>query len=268
MDLERKLAIDSAPGKELISTILKSADLKTFEEFYKIRRDWHGYPLVHDGLVTYGILSDLMTDLTEETQSVLIIKAIELAEEESDEFFLCGIHLIVVLLSGLHHISEKELKKALRKLKKLRNRARKLSLLPNMTCFWGQIVNHFNLYCSGGIDPIEDKDWLQFHSLNLKHVDKHGWENCPEGDSLIKEEIAGISGGEFILEFSRSAYYEGKKYWVWLYRNISENPIWHFYVYITVSPKGKAELFRHSMHTVVNVSPEELVIRHHYGLIG
>ncbi len=65
----------------------------------------------------------------------------------------------------------------------------------------------------------------------------------------------------------RSTFHEGSEYWIWLYRNVSENPIWHWYVYIVVTPDGKTEMHKHSMHSVVNLTPEELVVKHAYGLV-
>lgn len=75
--------------------------------------------------------------------------------------------------------------------------------------------------------------------MDFPSVDSQGWQNCPGGEEAIRKEIAAIKGGDFILECQRSALHEGTKYWIWLYRNVSENPAWHWYVYVATTPDGK-----------------------------
>jgi hypothetical protein len=108
-----------------------------------------------------------------------------------------------------------------------------------------------------------DKGWRGYGlSLNFPPVDTQGWQNCPGGEDDVRKETAGIKGGEFVLEFQRSVLHKEHKYWIWLYRNISDKPVYHWYVYLVETPEGVTSLHRHSMHSVVNISPEELVAKH------
>ena len=137
-----------------------------------------------------------------------------------------------------------------------------------MSCFWNQIARIVFSSDADSTMLVRDDDWREFISLDLPTVDNNGWQNCPGGEDAIKKEVEGIGGGEFVLEYARSAVYNDSKYWIWLYRNVSEIQRWHFYVYIVTKPDGKTEIHRHSMHSEVNISPEELVVKHTYGLVG
>ena len=262
---ERRFQINDAPGKALLGRIRDTADLEAFASFYRQRRDWWGTPLISDRLFTYGIFDDLTNNLAKETQASLLPTAMSLAEDEADRFFLCAVFLIFRLIDGFEAVGDQADIRS--RLRSLRLRARKLSLYPNMSCFWNQIAHKVFRTDKDGAMLISDEDWRKFISLDLPPVDGMGWQNCPGGEEVVKKEIADIRGGEFVLEYIRSVLYEGSKYWIWLYRNVSEDPIWHWYVYIVVTPDGKTEIHRHAMHSVVNLSPEELVVKLAYGLL-
>ena len=68
----RKLLIDEAPGKELIAQIQATGDPHLLRSFIGLRLEWHGYPLIHDRLVTYSIFHDLQTDILTETTACRI----------------------------------------------------------------------------------------------------------------------------------------------------------------------------------------------------
>ena len=262
----RRLRIDDAPGKELIPLVHNHGDLDAFAEFYRLRRDWWRYPLVHDRFVTYGIFEDLTDGLDRQAQAVLLPEAVALAENESDQLFLCAIFLILNLIGGFSASGNRD--DIWLRIKAMHQRAKKLSLFPNMSCFWNQIVNRILRGDTDGAILVDSNDWRECISLDFPLVDEFGWQNCPGGEDMVRKEIRGIRGGDFVLEYIRSALYEGSKYWIWLYRNVSEHPIWHWYVYIVTNPDGETELHRHSMHTVVTIPPEELVVKHAYGVLN
>ena len=64
-----KFILDKAPGKDLIPSIIENKSFDDFYEFYKIRVDWYGYPLIHDRMVTYGLFHDLTSNIPEEVIS-------------------------------------------------------------------------------------------------------------------------------------------------------------------------------------------------------
>jgi hypothetical protein len=262
---ERPLKIDRAPAKQLINLIRGQADVDAFKEFYRLRRDWQGYPLVHDGIGTYGIFSDLTEDLDPKLQASLLPHAVELAKAEVDQRFLCAVFLVYDLIHGFNMADHQDSIRTT--IAAMLPRAKKLSIFPNMSCFWNQIVNSVFHWATKDAFFVHDNDWREYTPLDFPPVDDCGWRNCPGGIDKVNDEIHGIGGGEFVLEFKRSALFDGAKYWIWLYRNVSENPVWHWYVYIVTTPDGKTELHRHSMHSVINMSPEELVVKHSYGLV-
>lgn len=261
---QRQLLIEDAPGKELIPLIKEDGDLDAFREFYKIRRDWGGRPLIHDRFVTYGIFDDLASGLSLQRQAQMLPVAIELASAETDRHFICAVFLISDLIAGLSRSPEQE--SIEESIAVMHDRARKLSLFPNMSSFWNQIIKRLPNEASRALS-IHSDDWKEVISLDLPVADHSGFQNCPGGEAKVREAVAGIKGGEFVLEFKRNAVYEGSKFWIWLYRNVSERPIWHFYVYVVLAPDGTVGVHRHSMHSRVNMSPEELVVKHAYGLI-
>jgi len=66
-----------------------------------------------------------------------------------------------------------------------------------------------------------DKGWRGYGmSLDFPSVDDNGWQNCPGGEDAVNKEIEEIRGGDFVLEYQRSALHQGSKYWIWLYRNV------------------------------------------------
>jgi len=260
----RPLVIDRAPGKELIGAIWEQADAKAFADFYRKRRDWRGYPLIHDGLITYGLFDDLIANLDMKTRAALLPTALTLAEEETDKLFLCAVYLILNLLDGFMAVDNQDDIRS--RIRAMHPRAGKLSLFSNMSCFWNQIVNKVFPADKDGSMLVDIDDWRRFTPLNFPTVDDSGWQSCPGGEDAVKKEVKNISGDKFVLEYKRSALYNDSKYWIWLYRNVSEDPIYHFYIYIVTTAEGKTELFSHAMHSDVNISPEELVVMHAYGL--
>jgi len=263
----RKFLIDDAPGKPLIRSIRENADLQAFSKFYRIRRDWAGYPLIHDRFWTYGIFSDFFTsDLSDEIKACLLSRAISLAAEEEDKSLLCALVLILEVISGFNAVTDKASIRS--KLHYLHLRVQKLSLFPNMSCFWNQIVIKAFPVKEHQLYFVHDEVWRDFHSSDLPYIDDNNWGNCPGGEDAVIEKIQDISGGVFVLEYTRNAYYQGSNFWIWLYRNVSERPIWHWYIYIVLSTDGDVELFTHSMQTCVSMTPEELVVKHEYGLMG
>ena len=143
--------------------------------------------------------------------------------------------------------------------------------------FWFSKIAHYQF--STGIVPdgyegsfecaglnAPDKGWWGYGtSLDFPLVDACGWQNCPGGEEAVRKEVEVIRGGDFVLEYQRSVLHQGLQYWIWLYRNVSENPIWHWYVYVVTTSEGETTIHREAMHSVVSKSPEELVVQHAFG---
>lgn len=145
MQNKRTFIIDKAPGKELIPVIIETKSLEALKEFYNRRVKWNdNYPLVHDGLSSYGIFHDLGIAIhrAKAFSPVFIDHAIEIAKGETDRPYLCAIFL----LSDFCNRSKKEFiptPSQIASLPALREIAMKYSSLPNMTCFWRQVLDCF-----------------------------------------------------------------------------------------------------------------------------
>ena len=142
---KRPFIIDKAPGKELIPVIIETKSLEVLKEFYNLRVKWsNNYPLVHDGLTTYGIFRDLdiAINRAKAFSPVFIDHAIEIAKGETERPYLCAIFLLCDFCNrGKNEFMPTPSQIAA--LSELRERVVKFSSLPNMSCFWRQILDYF-----------------------------------------------------------------------------------------------------------------------------
>lgn len=101
---KRPFIIDKAPGKELIPVIIETKSLEALKEFYNLRVNWNdNYPLVHDGLTSYGIFHDLDIAIhrAKAFSPVFIDHAIEIAKSETERPYLCAIFLLCDFCNGV-----------------------------------------------------------------------------------------------------------------------------------------------------------------------
>ena len=138
--------IDKAPGKELISKIIQDKSFQALNEFYKSRVDWYGYPLIHDRLTTYGLFDDLKYRIPKNAEmiSIFIDYAIEIANKESDERFINSTFLLLYFCQkgkAINTLTDNQIQK----INRLTTRVQQLSLIPNLSFFWNQILDYCNL---------------------------------------------------------------------------------------------------------------------------
>jgi hypothetical protein len=134
--MTRRPLIDSAPGKALIDAVI-GGDSQAFRELYRLRREWSGgYPLIHDYLCTYGMLSDLA--LPAEVGLALVPVAMEMALTEPPETFHCALFALAEVIPD-DRISPRPagFGAGLLRLRELALRQRDL---PNLVCTWETLV--------------------------------------------------------------------------------------------------------------------------------
>jgi hypothetical protein len=263
----RELIIDKAPGKDLIPQIIKDKSYDDFFNFYKIRVDWYGYPLIHDRFVTYGLFNDLTDQFREEKENVseFIDFSILIAEQENDKRFLNSIFLILDFCGIAKKSEITPNQNQMHKIPNLVNRVQKLSFFPNMTTFWDQILDFLSTNSTFvKIDYlVQDDAYLSVINMDFPSIDNNTNKSCPITEEQMKEEIDGIVGEYEPLKFVRSAIIDSDRYWVWLYKNITGN-IWSWYFTVKQDEHNKIEIERHSMHGGVNKTPEKLLLEYHY----
>lgn len=258
--------IDNAPGKELIQKIIEQTFFSDFYEFYKVRVDWYGYPLIHDRFVTYGLYDDLSNSIPKESEliSKFINYSIEIAERETDKRFLNAIFLVMDFCSlGKEFFIPSQIQ--INRIIKLQSRVKMLSFLPNMTTFWNNILNILSneKTFDKSLYIVNDSDYQKCINLNFKIIDNNSPITCPVDISIIKKEVEEIKGEYEPLKFVMSAAIEDDLYWVWLYKNITGN-IWSWYITVKQDNEGKTSIETHSMHGGVTKSPESLLLNYHY----
>ncbi|MEW6078484.1 MAG: hypothetical protein AB1724_11775 [Thermodesulfobacteriota bacterium] len=242
----------------------------TFSEFYEKRFEWHWYPII-SGFSSGPVHGDLPGELTDERLLEAIGYTASICAREDQKRFISALGLLSLLCRNCE--KPEEVPSLTKHFMQIRESVTRNAIDPNIPYWFSKVVlfqlstgvvpdGYSGSFDRDGLDA-PDKGWQGYgDSLDFPVVDQSGWGSCPGGEDAVKEEIKPISGGEFVLEFQRNALHEGYKFWIWLYRNVSENPIWHFYVYVVTTPDGKTEVHRESMHSVESVSPEELVAQH------
>ena len=138
--------IDSAPGKNLIPEIISENHFNDLYEFYKLRVDYYEYPLIHDRLTTYGIFEDLKYACPKNVEiiSKFIDYSIEIANKETDERLINSILIILDFFQRGRNIyvpNEYQIQKII----ELTPRAKELSSVSNLVCFWNQILDFCKL---------------------------------------------------------------------------------------------------------------------------
>ena len=243
---KRPFKIEKAPGKELIPVIIDTKSLEALKEFYNLRVNWNdNYPLVHDGLTSYGIFADLDIAIIREKafSPVYIDQAIDIAKSETDRLYLNAIFL----LSGFCSKGKKEFmptQSQIEALPELRERAMKFSFYSNMDCFWRQVLDYFSKDESFNREEyaVQYTDYKKMMDLDFPAIDAD--TICPlsleEMDSAFFRTI--LDKERYLqCQFVKSAQIENDKYWVGLYKALAEN-LKNKYVFIKQNENGKTEV--------------------------
>ncbi|MFN9710397.1 MAG: hypothetical protein ACK55K_03195 [Bacteroidota bacterium] len=261
-----KFIIDKAPGKDLIPAIIENKSFDDFYAFYKIRVDWHGYPLIHDRMVTYGLFHDLTHSIPEDKETILkfIDFSIRIAENESDKRFLNSLFLILDFCSIAEEFTIPT-QHQIDKITSLVYRVKKLSFLPNITTFWEHILDFLVLGKSIKKEDyvVKNDDYLSVMNMDFPTIDDNTVKSCPVSESKLMEEIEGVDGEYEPLQFVRSAMIDTDKYWVWQYKNITGND-WSWYITVKQDDKNKITIERHLMQSGERKTPEKLLLEYHY----
>jgi len=262
------------PFHEEIKKFASSMTEETFFDFFEKRFAWHWYPIITSRLSSFPVHGDLPEELTEVQRLQAIGYAASICAREDRRRFISALGLLSLLCRAVE--TPQEVPTLTKNFIRIREAVTRNAIDPNIP-YWFSKIALYQLSSgavpddySGSFDRAglnaPDKGWRGYGtSLQFPPVDEYGWQNCPGGEDIVKEELQGVRGGDFVLEYQRSAFHEGCKYWIWLYRNISENPVWHWYVYAVTTPDGHTNVHRHSMHSVVNITPEELIVQHAFG---
>jgi len=244
---------------------------RTLTDFYEKRFAWHWYPTITSGFSSFPVHGDLPGELNDAQRLEAIGYAASICSREDRKRFISALGLLSLLCRACEE--PEEVASLTKHFMRIRAGATQNAIDPNIP-FWFSKVALFQL--STGVAPdgytgsfdraglnAPEKGWRGYGtSLDFPAVDQSGWQNCPGGEDSIKNAIKDIRGGDFVLEFQRSAVHEAHRFWIWLYRNVSDKPVWHWYVYVVTTPDGKTVVHKRSMHTVVNITPEELVAQH------
>jgi hypothetical protein len=243
----------------------------TFSDFYEKRFEWHWYPIITSGFSSFPVHGGLPEELNDVHRLQSIGYAASICVREDSRRFISALGLLALLCRAVE--TPQEVPALTKHFMRIRDGVTRNAIDPNIP-YWFSKIALFQL--SSGVVPdgyrgafdrtglnAPDKGWRGYGtSLDFPPAGENGLENCPDGEELIQREVQGISGGDFVLEFQRSALHADSKYWIWLYRNVSANPVWHWYVYAVMTPDGNTSVHRRSMHSVVNVTAEELIAQH------
>jgi len=263
----------SPPFHEQIKEFAATFDEKTFCDFYEGRFKWHWYPIITSGMTSFPVHGDLPGELTESGLLQAIAYAATICARQDRKRFISALGLLSLLCRAVE--KPQGVPSLSRKFMRIRESVTRNEIDPNIS-YWFSKIALYQL--STGIVPdgyegtfdraglnAPEKGWLGYGmSLDFPLVDDCEWQNCPGGEEAVRKEVKGIGGGDLILEYQRNALHQGSKYWIWLYRNVSENPSLHWYVYVVTTPDGKTTTHKDSMRSEVTKSPEELVAQHSF----
>jgi hypothetical protein len=260
------LEIDTAPGKELIPLIFEHKTFQYFNEFYTERVKWSGYPLIHDRFITYGIFHDFVFQNTFDAPTVAIFLdyAIQIAQNETDSLFINALFLVKDISSiskNLYIPTAQQVNDIL----DLKSRVEKRSFYSNIITFWESLLENIEPYLHLPMRAYEvnKNDFSKHIDINFPSIDNNTPASCPVSIAELNNYISEIRGEYDPLKFVRSAQIENKKFWMWLYTS-NKPVIYHWYIYVYQNEKGEHFIKQHSMHSVVNETPEMLLLNLNY----
>ena len=227
------------PFHEEIKDVAANLDERTFSEFYENRLAWHWYPIITSGFSSFPVHGDLSSKLTHSVRLQAIGYAASICAREDGKRFISGLGLLSLLCRAVE--KPQAVPRLTRHFMQIREGVTRNNIDDNIP-YWFSMIARYQ--CDTGVVPdgydgtfdlaglnAPDKGWHGYGmSLDFPMVDDNGWQNCPGGEDAVKKDIKRIKGGKFVLEYQRSALHQGSKYWIWLYRNVSDNPVWHWYV--------------------------------------
>lgn len=215
-------AIDTAPGKELISDYLETGDPMVFDRFFHIRFEWcSGYPLVHDRFVTYGAFDDFFSAIGQDNRYQLIPIMVRMSEVVPDSQFHCALFVLAQLIPDDQTGERPE--KFSDAFLRLRIRAEKLSFLPNLECAWDSLALKQRFLISDQ-DPLRKytarqlgltRRWTAFFPSPLLNYKKLGMKECQASMPDLRQKIqqlGSLAGQRKLIYITKI---EEAKYWVW-----------------------------------------------------
>ena len=223
---KRPFIIDKAPGKELIPVIIETKSLETLKEFYNLRVKWNdNYPLVHDGLTSYGIFHDLDIAIhrAKAFSPVFIDHAIEIAKSETERPYLCAIFLLCDFCNrGKGDFMPTQSQIA--SLPELRERSMRYSFFSNMDCFWRQILDYFaqDESFKRAEYAVQYDDYRKMMDLDFPKLDMAA--TSPLTNEEMDNKFFSSSWDKENLsqrQLVRTAQIENDKYWIWLYKALA-----------------------------------------------
>jgi len=265
------------PFHETIEEFAANLDERSFSEFYEGRFSWHWYPIITSRFTSFPVHGDLQESLSETARLQAIGFAASICGREDGKRFISGLGLLSLLCCAVEE--PRSVPSLTINFMRIRESTTRNSIDRNIPHWFNNIAlyqlktgvvpdGYGGTFDTAGLSAPY-KGWHGYGmSLEFPLVDDQGWHNCPGGDDAVKKEIDGIKGGDFVLEYQRSALHAGSRFWIWLYRNVSAAPVWNWYVYVVAGPDWKTSVHKHPMHSAVSKSPEELVAEHSFGLKG
>ena len=265
---KRPFIIDKAPGRELIQVIIETKSLEALKEFYNLRVKWNdNYPLVHDGLTSYGIFHDLGIAIhrAKAFSPVFIDHAIEIAKGETDRQYLNAIFLLCDFCNrGKKEFMPTQGQKAA--LPELRERAMKYSFFSNMDCFWRQILDYFAQDVSFNREEyvVQYADYKKMMDLNFPGLDSTA-TNPLSDEEMDNKFFSSNWDRENISQrqLVKTAQIENDKYWIWLYKALAGKPKKQ---YVILKQKESGETSYKSSSEDVRFEPnlEFMLLKFHY----
>jgi hypothetical protein len=257
--------------KEFAATL----DEASFSRFFEARYAWHWYPIITSGFSSGAVHGDLPERLRPEQRLEAIGYAAAICAREDGHRFISALGLLYLLCQAVcrrgNPVAVPEL---IRHFMSIREATTRNAIDPNIHHWFGVIAHYqfktgvvpdgyVGAFGRAGLNAVQ-KGWYGYGmSLELPLVDDCGGQNCPGGEAAARKEVAAIPGGEYRLEYQRSALHEGAKYWIWLCRNVSEKPIYHWQVYIVTAPDGTTTVGRYQAYGTAGLLPPEVLVRRH-----
>lgn len=260
--MDRSEIIESAPGRELLEDVW-SGSFDALKKFYDIRKTWsRGYPFIHDRLVTYDFVDDMVVDFG---KCVSLVPAMtKIALDEMDEYFLCALSMLSSLMPDDRILKRPEGFGA--QLLSLKRRSEQLSFMPNMESIWAGVATRSRCLKPAKPDEayltvnellIDSEAYLEFFPFPFPNLGSDAEQKCPIDPAAILAEGNKTCHAGVECRFEVSAVIEDSKWWIFrCYPKVS-GFIWIGYVYVRCEGGGKASLGHWTNHSVP-ITQEEL----------
>jgi hypothetical protein len=220
-----------------------------------MRKQWsNGYPLVHDRLGTYGIFEDV--PLTTDVKIVLIPVAIEIALNETPEYFHCALFALAEVVpddqilprpSGFGE-----------GLLKLRERVMELSFMPNIVGTWESLTTQAR--CLRPVEPdlsyecslrelqVPSDSFLQYFPIPFPSLGDSAQAVCPVSMERITEEGNESCLASVTCDLEQSAIVRSSRWWIYRCKPNVPDHIWIGYVYVWQDENQQVEIGHWESH--------------------